>query len=341
MGVDRINKIDAFRRIKDCCAAASAPKCKSKYTIHFSLFTIHFLFLFALPAFSQQEEKELAVAFTGDILLDRGVRLQIEERGIESLFSPGMDSLLRSMDYVVGNLECPATKVKSPVFKRFVFRGEPEWLDALRRHGFTHLNLANNHTVDQGRRGLMSTAENVRKAGMTPFGADSTLAAATQPVLLSNTPRKVFLLSSVPIPLEHFPFLTDRPMPSVLSVDSLISRIRNLKSEHPGCCVIVSLHWGREHTLQPTLNQRHDAHRLAAAGADALVCHHPHTLQTVEHYHGVPIYYSIGNYIFDLTSDINRRGAVVILRIGKDSVDATSFPYTLQRCTPILDSPDK
>ncbi len=337
MGVDRINKIDAFRRIKDSYAAASAPKCKSKYTIHFSLFTFHFLFLFAMPAFSQQQEKELAVAFTGDILLDRGVRRQIETDGIESLFTSRMDSLLQTADYVVGNLECPATKIRAPLFKRFVFRGEPEWLDALRRHGFTHLNLANNHSVDQGRRGLMSTARNIRKAGIIPFGADSTLHAAAKPLLLASSPREVFLLSSVQMPLEQFPYLPDRPTPTVLSVDSLCNRIRGLKAAHPGGCVILSLHWGREHTLDPTPKQRTEARRLVEAGADAIVCHHPHTFQRVESYRGVPIFYSIGNYIFDLQQDINRKGAVVVLRITADSVKAEQHPYTIEGCTPILD----
>ena len=84
--------------------------------------------------------------FTGDILLDRGVRQRIERIGIEHLFSKGIDSLFRQADYVVGNLECPATRTIQPNFKKYVFRAEPEWLSALREHHVTHLNLANNHT---------------------------------------------------------------------------------------------------------------------------------------------------------------------------------------------------
>lgn len=293
------------------------------------------LLLNSLPALSQQEG-ELALAFTGDILLDRGVRHQIQAEGVESLFTPSMDSLLRGADYVVGNLECPATEIHAPLFKRFIFRGEPEWLHALRRHGFTHLSLANNHTNDQGRRGLMSTIAHVREAGITPFGADSTLRAATQPLRLAATPREVFILSSVMVPLEHFPLLPLRPTPSIQSVDTLCAAIKRLKTAHSGCCVILSLHWGKEHTLEPTFRQRHDAYRLVEAGADAIIGHHPHTLQTIEHYQGVPIYYSIGNFIFDLPNDINRQGTVVVLRISKSSVRAENHPYTIHGCTPHL-----
>ena len=91
---------------------------------------------------------------TGDILLDRGVRHVIERQGVDRLFSTAIDSVLQEADVVVGNLECPATKIKAPVMKQYIFRAEPEWLEALHRHGITHLNLANNHAIDQGREGL-------------------------------------------------------------------------------------------------------------------------------------------------------------------------------------------
>ena len=83
--------------------------------------------------------------------------------------------------FVVGNLECPATTVNQPAFKRFVFRSDPQWLDSLRAYGFTHLNLANNHSVDQGRDGLRDTRKNILRAGLIPIGADSTMQAAAKP----------------------------------------------------------------------------------------------------------------------------------------------------------------
>ena len=113
----------------------------------------------------------LSIVFTGDILLDRGVRRVINQHGVDHLFSDGIDSVFRSAQLVVGNLECPATKIDAPVFKHFIFRGEPEWLDTLRQHGITHLNLANNHSIDQGREGLLDTRRNIIAAGMVPMGA--------------------------------------------------------------------------------------------------------------------------------------------------------------------------
>ncbi|ETK10350.1 hypothetical protein T231_05435, partial [Tannerella sp. oral taxon BU063 isolate Cell 6/7/9] len=103
----------------------------------------------------------LRVAFVGDVMLDRGVRQSIERQGVDALFAPEIDSLFRRCGRVVANLECPATGIRRPVHKRFIFRAEPEWLAGLRRHGVTHLNLANNHTMDQGREGLRDTRQQV------------------------------------------------------------------------------------------------------------------------------------------------------------------------------------
>ena len=142
-----------------------------------------------------------SVVFTGDVLLDRGVRQQITMHGIDALFDAGIDSLFREADAVVGNLECPATTRRTPAQKLYIFRAEPEWLADLRRHGFTHLNMANNHTVDQGRGGLADTRRNVAQAGMVAVGAGADMAQAASPVLLhaphegSPLPR-VWLLAS-------------------------------------------------------------------------------------------------------------------------------------------------
>ena len=247
-----------------------------------------------------------SILFTGDILLDRGVRKVIEHHGIDYLFTRQMDSLFRASQVVVGNLECPATSIKAPVQKRFIFRGEPEWLYALKKHGFTHLNLANNHSIDQGRKGLTDTKENILKAKLEPVGMGKNLQEAAQPTLLTSHPRKVWLIASLGMALENFAYLPDRPCVNTERTQEIITRIRDIKQKDPQAVVIVSIHWGGEHTLKPVPSQRLDAHRLINAGADALICHHTHTLQTIEHYKGRDIYYSIGNFIFDQQKPLNR-----------------------------------
>ena len=284
----------------------------------------------------------LNVIFTGDILLDRGVRRVINQHGVDHLFSDGIDSVFRSAQVVVGNLECPATKIEAPVFKQYIFRAEPEWLEALKRHGITHLNLANNHSIDQGREGLIDTYQNILAAGMTPLGAGENMQQAAAPVLLASAPRKVWLVPSLRLALENYAYLPDKPCVSQEPMDSLLQRVFRLRQADSTAVIIVSLHWGGEHTLEPVPRQRHDAHMLIRAGADVLICHHTHTLQTVEDYHGHMIYYSIGNFIFDPTKPMNARACIVRLTITdeKDGLQAETIPIDIRHCVPQEVSPD-
>ena len=248
-----------------------------------------------------QATDTLTVTFTGDVLLDRGVRVKISTDGVESLFSPSVDSLFAHSDVVVGNLECPVTDIRTPMQKVYIFRGDPECLPVLRQHGFTHLNMANNHTVDQGRRGLIDTRRRVAEAGMVPIGAGATMDEAAQPVLLAEAPRKVWMVASLRLALENYAYLPSRPCVSQESFDALLAR-----------------------------------HRLIDAGADLLVGHHPHTLQDVEVYHGKHIFYSIGNFIFDLRKPQHSKAAVVVLRLSADDAHVDILPVEINDCVPTI-----
>ena len=277
------------------------------------------------------------VTLTGDILLDRGVRQVVEQKGMDHLFSAGIDSLFQHSDAVVGNLECPATKIHAPVFKQYIFRAEPEWLNDLKRHGLTHLNLANNHSIDQGRKGLIDTKRNILQAGLIPIGAGQNQEEAAKPILLTEKPRKVWLIASLQLALENFARLPDQPCVSQQSIDMLCQRIALMKQEDPGCYIIVSLHWGWENHVEVVPRQRYDAHQLIDAGADCLVCHHTHTRQPNEIYQGKPIFYGLGNFIFDSQKDLNSHGAMVRLTITPQEATAEELPIVIRQCCPVLE----
>ena len=131
-----------------------------------------------------------------------------------------------------------------------------------------------------------------------------------------------------------FSYLPDKPCVSQESADSLLVRIKVLKQQDPQCFIIVSLHWGGEHTLKPIPLQRQQAHDLIDAGADALICHHTHTLQTIEQYQGKSIYYSIGNFIFDQHKPHNTRACMVKVSVTKDDAHFETIPIIINNCIP-------
>jgi hypothetical protein len=69
--------------------------------------------------------------------------------------------------------------------------------------------------------------------------------------------------------------------------------------------VVVSMHWGI-HYIPAVLAmyQREIAHEAIDVGADLILGHHPHVLKGIEVYKGKAIFYSMGNFAFDLPQSV-------------------------------------
>ncbi|WP_299257151.1 CapA family protein [uncultured Aquimarina sp.] len=307
--------------------------------IQYKFYILVVVLLITLVAFDScdvfnNSSNEVSIVFAGDLLLDRGVRNRIEHLGMDSLFDSSIDSVFGKSDVVIANLECPATAIKEPINKKFIFRAEPSWLMSLKDHGITHLNMANNHSMDQGRKGLVDTNRNILDTGLTPLGYGKDTKQACQPQLIATTPRNVYVFSSLQVPSENWMFLEDKPCVCEDSFETISYKIKKLKSKEPNSVVIVQLHWGAEHTRVPLTYQKQQAYLLIDSGADGIIGHHPHTIQTVELYKQKPIYYSIGNFIFDQNKPINSKGLLVQLKVSKKDITFNQLEFIIEKCTP-------
>ncbi|MDR0843703.1 MAG: CapA family protein [Tannerella sp.] len=290
--------------------------------------------LILLFILSSCAEHELSICFTGDLLLDRGVREQINRKGADALFV-GVSPVWANYDAVIVNLECPATTRQAPVNKRYIFRADPQWLPALQKAGITHAALANNHTYDQGRGGLEDTYRNLQEAHITPIGAGSNAPQACSPVFISKGNIKVAVFNSVLLPLENWVYLEDEPSICQASVEELCEQIRQLKAKAE-CYIVVVLHWGIEYAGRPQLQQRQDACRLIDAGADAIVGHHPHVFQPEETYRDKTIFYSLGNFIFDARREDANQGVMAGFTFTSKGITVQKHFYKIIQGAPIL-----
>jgi poly-gamma-glutamate synthesis protein (capsule biosynthesis protein) len=91
---------------------------------------------------------------------------------------------------------------------------------------------------------------------------------------------------------------------------------------------IAFIHWGDEYVRVHNAEQQALAHALVDHGIDAVIGHHPHVMQDVEKYGGVPIFYSLGNLVFDqYFSDDVQEGYMLSLSISKRDITYTLHPY--------------
>ena len=291
--------------------------------------------LLLLTACQHSSEECLSIAFTGDVLLDRGVRQQIQRGGVKDLFA-SVAPLFHQVDATVINLECPATSVHSPLHKKYIFCAEPGWMEELAKAGISHAALANNHTMDQGRSGLIDTYQHLLSAGITPIGYGNTSSESCQPVVIKKGKIKVALFNSVTLPLENWVYLENDPGICQQPIEEMEEEIKNFKQENPESYVVVILHWGMEYQSSPTLSQRKGARRLIRTGADAIIGHHPHVIQKEEYFKGKPIFYSLGNFVFDQRKPETSQSLIVQLNFTSIGYSIKLHPATINNCKPEL-----
>lgn len=284
----------------------------------------------------EREEKDsLVVLLTGDVLLDRGVRPLAEKKGVEWLFEE-VSPLFHRADAAVVNLECPLADLPTPIAKQFVFRADTRWASGLKNAGVSHAVLANNHSVDQGFPGLSSTIKALSEADIAPMGCGVEMEERLKPTVIEKGNLRIALFSAVLFPIENWISCPQgKPAPCQVDASTLACAIRSYRQEHPKDCIVCILHWGVEFQALPIPQQRREAALLINAGSDALVGHHPHVCEPLEFLQGRPVFYSLGNFVFDQHLPEARVGQIARLVLKSDTLEASSQMVDIVRCRPI------
>ncbi|KKW29811.1 MAG: SH3 type 3 domain protein, partial [Parcubacteria group bacterium GW2011_GWA2_52_8] len=101
--------------------------------------------------------------------------------------------------------------------------------------------------------------------------------------------------------------------------------------------IIVSMHAGIEYVRDPNQEQTDFAHAAIDAGADIVIGHHPHWIQTIEVYKEKPIFYSLGNFIFDQSWSVDTTEGLAVRFTfrGKELRQAELLPIIIENnCCP-------
>ena len=286
----------------------------------------------------------------------------------ESVFA-NVQTLIQDADIGFGNLEAPVSKRGQPVEKWINMRMAPDRLADVRTAGFDILTIANNHMMDYGLDAFYDTRKLLPEHGLAVVGAGDNLDEAWQPVILTTGEQKVAFLAAAstlgpglaaseyrpgvaPVHVSEAynidfaasmeqpgsaPYVQTRAWPE--DVARAEQAVRDAKSRAD--FVIIAMHWG----VPPLWRSRFQdgladyqpvvGHRLAEAGADLVVGHHPHSLQTIEVYKGTPIFYSLGNFIFHhnrvgMGSTIIARNVPYTIEVGRDRAWAESIILTVE-----------
>lgn len=301
-----------------------------KRLIKFTLLVV----LIALLAFGENNKSEVTICFTGDILLDRGVKREIEKNSYDYPYLLVRD-LMKKSDIVYGNLECPLINESTPVLKRrdLVFKGDLSNAKALKNAGYTILNLANNHTMDYGHEGLLSTLNVLKKESIKTIGAGYKKEDAYKPVYIYKNGIKTGFLSYSIFPPEGYIYSNSKP--DIARFENWVNN--DIKKVKKKCdFLVLTFHWGKEFAFFSSELQKEFAHNAIDSGCDVVVGHHPHVLQEIEIYKDKPIFYSIGNFVFDNQIPQGTDETIILnLKLKRSSnIETEIIPIKIKNCQP-------
>ena len=294
--------------------------------------------------FSQVQDSVFTISIAGDVMIDRGVRKFVEKKGNASSLFTEVDSLFKSSHFSIVNLETAVTDSGKKVPKYFNFKMNPAWLKDLKSAGITHVDVANNHSFDYGLKGFEQTIDHINKNKLIPFGTRNDYRKPINIEYFDTLNQKIAIISASTFGLGIKIQKKDTLIPAVTSIYALNKEIKAFKKEFPQITLIVMLHWGIEYEKIPSEKQQNLAKSMIDSGADMIIGHHPHILQMIDYYKEKPIFYSIGNFIFDQRDSNTKESMMVQLLFKKGKLNKFKlFPLRIKNFVPtpvsLKDSP--
>ncbi len=209
-----------------------------------------------------------------------------------------MAPVFRESDIVIANLEGPLLNEGDPTPGKFVLRGCTGWADVMRDSGINILSLANNHMMDYGDVGLLSTINSLKKAALLYVGAGENLEEACSPIFFDVKGTRAAILARTSV-IVSSPSYAGARQPGVAFLDREETKNKIKDCKEQADVVILVIHWGLEEYMYPSPEQRLLAREFIHAGADLIFGHHPHVLQGIEQIENGFVAYSLGNLLFD------------------------------------------
>jgi poly-gamma-glutamate synthesis protein (capsule biosynthesis protein) len=187
--------------------------------------------------------------------------------------------------------------------------------DALQRAGFDVMSVATNHIkncglTNCGDRAFFDTLENLRRVDIAPVGAGKNHAEAMQPVVIDVNGVRFGIVSLGQV--ESMAFAGEKK-PGIAVLDEANLRAAIAAARRVSDVVIAMPHWGPEDVPMPNPSQRELAKVAVEAGADLVVGNHTHVVQAIQELDGVPVFYGLGNFVFDQNVDREHMQGVILL----------------------------
>jgi poly-gamma-glutamate synthesis protein (capsule biosynthesis protein) len=302
--------------------------------------------LASMGAFGSDGPKEnLSIAITGDVMFARKMPGVLD--AVSSPFKE-VANVTGSADILLINFENPAT-FSSTAFKGVVpLKADPRYTHLAKANketdgSITIAGLANNHIFDYGEEGLKDTLAALKDNGIIAIGAGNNADEAFKPAIADIKGRKVAVFNYMDqnnfkeYSQSEMPIATDsKPGYASIDWDRIPKDIAAVKNDSGDSAdmVIAYVHFGNEYSRSPNKDQVEISKKFIDNGVDVVVGTHPHVTQGIDMYKGKPIFYSLGNFIFDQSNPNTHRAMFLELDLIENNCEVTVHPIYINNYIP-------
>lgn len=267
------------------------------------------------------EPSKAVLSFAGDVMFSAQYLAAYDQHGVTALADESMLSHMREADLFLLNEEFPfSLQGEAMDDKEYTFRVDPAYVKIFQDLGADIVTVANNHALDFGKEAFCDTLDTLKQAEIGCIGGGYTIQEASAPAVRTVNGQTFAIFGATRVSPSYDWYATDSTPGLFQTYDpaKLNAAIQEAASVYDH--IIVFVHWGIERSETPEDYQRALAKGYIDAGADLVVGCHPHVLQGFEYYSGVPIIYSLGNYLFG-----NRGGETLLLEASFSMEDPVSL----------------
>lgn len=215
------------------------------------------------------------------------------------LFKDDIIDFFKNSDLNILNMECPV--IGTGAHEKINKTGPHLFTDdnvfnLLKKINIHVMTLANNHIMDYGLKGMNVTLNGCYKNGILTTGAGKNISEASQTVVIKKNDIRIALVNFC----EHEFSIATETSAGANPLD-LIDNLKEIKRARLlADYVFVIIHGGHEHYNLPSPRMVKQYRFFAENGADAVIGHHTHCISGYENYKGIPIFYSLGNFLFTM-----------------------------------------
>jgi poly-gamma-glutamate synthesis protein (capsule biosynthesis protein) len=281
---------------------------------------------------SQSQSPEITITLAGQSMIRSDIRATAPAQ------VPVIQSLLKG-DVVFTNLESAVAEKGETIHEGRGFLTPPEAFDALTTFGFNLLSLSGNHAFDLKVTGIQNTLREAEKRKIVHAGTGNNVTEAALPAYLHTAKGTIALIASASGLITPGGSATaDRPGVNELRVEAggkeneatedlpgapgntpnpedsqrILQSIRDAR-QHADLVIVYQHNHvfanrsfstifteGMQERLAPNDWLKKWTHAEVDAGADIVVMHGAPLLHGIEIYHGRPIFYDLGNFIYNV-----------------------------------------